>query len=66
MKEKPSLSRLMVMLLLFFYDQEEGYDLVRVIVASCSQTDNKWVLDSGCTYHICTNKHLFSQSYNER
>ena len=51
-----------------FYDQEEGYGLVRFLVASCSKTDNKWVLGSGCSYHLCTNKHLFStsQSYNKR
>ena len=41
-------------------DSDEGYDSAGVLVASNMQTEGKWVLDSGCTYHMCPHKHLFS------
>ena len=41
-------------------ESDEGYDSVGVLVASNMQTKGKWVLDSGCTYYMCPQKHLFS------
>ncbi|KAH9752684.1 hypothetical protein KPL71_014795 [Citrus sinensis] len=41
-------------------DSDEGYDSAGVLVASNMQTEGKWVLDSGCTYHMCPHKNLFS------
>ncbi|KAH9696398.1 hypothetical protein KPL71_023151 [Citrus sinensis] len=41
-------------------DSDEGYDSAGILVASNMQTEGKWVLDSGCTYHMCPHKHLFS------
>ena len=41
-------------------DSDEGYDSAGVLVASNMETEGKWVLDSGCTYHMCPHKHLFS------
>ena len=41
-------------------ESDEGYDSAGVLVASNIQTEGKWVLDSGCTYHMCPHKHLFS------
>ncbi|KAH9728536.1 hypothetical protein KPL70_009073 [Citrus sinensis] len=41
-------------------DSDEGYDSAGVLVASNMETEGKWVLNSGCTYHMCPHKHLFS------
>ena len=39
---------------------DEGYDSAGVLLVTGTQTNGKWVLDSGCTYHMCPDKNLFS------
>lgn len=45
-----------------FDEQEDDYDSVGILVASSNQIEGKWVLDSGCAYHMCPNKHLFTMN----
>ena len=37
---------------------DDGYDSTSVLLATGTQTNGKWVLDSGCTYHMCPDKNL--------
>ncbi|KAH9657439.1 hypothetical protein KPL70_023077 [Citrus sinensis] len=39
---------------------DDGYDSAGVLLATGTQTNGKWVLDSGCTYHMCPDKNLFT------
>ena len=43
--------------------EDEGYDLVGVLLAFETQKNNKWILDSGCSYHMCPDQSLFT-TYN--
>lgn len=38
--------------------EDECYDSAGVLLAARIQTNSKWVIDSGCTYHMCLDKHL--------
>jgi hypothetical protein len=33
---------------------------VLIAFARCAADDAQWILDSACSYHVCTNKFLFS------
>jgi hypothetical protein len=33
---------------------------VLIAFAGCAVDDAQWILDSACSYHVCTNKSLFS------
>jgi hypothetical protein len=33
---------------------------VLIAFAGCATDDAQWILDSACSYHVCTNKFLFS------
>lgn len=37
----------------------EGYESAEVPVITESNETDEWILDSGCTYHMCPNKHFF-------
>ncbi|KAH9678917.1 hypothetical protein KPL71_025907 [Citrus sinensis] len=39
---------------------DEGYDSAGVLLVTGTQTNGKWVLDSGCTYHMCPDRNFFS------
>lgn len=41
--------------------EDEGYDSAGVLLVAGTriQTNSKWVVDSGCTYHMCPDKYLF-------
>ena len=43
--------------------EDEGYDSTGVLLASETQTNSKWILDSGCSYHMCPDQNLFT-TYN--
>ena len=45
---------------------EEDYEVAETLVASNGQNTGEWILDSGCTFHMCPNKALFTsyQSIN--
>ncbi|KAH9682681.1 hypothetical protein KPL71_027445 [Citrus sinensis] len=43
--------------------EDEGYDSAGVLLASETQTNSKWILDSGCSYHMCPDQNLFT-TYN--
>ena len=43
--------------------EDEGYDSVGVLLASETQTNSKWILDSRCSYHMCPDQNLFT-TYN--
>ena len=32
---------------------DDGYDSVEVLTVTLNQNHEEWVLDSGCTYHMC-------------
>lgn len=38
---------------------EEGYESVDVCMVSSSTLYHEWVLDSGCTFHMCPIEHWF-------
>ena len=40
-------------------ESDKGYDSASVLVASCIQTEGKWVLDFGCIYYMFPHRHLF-------
>ncbi|KAH9670384.1 hypothetical protein KPL70_016970 [Citrus sinensis] len=42
------------------FEESDGYDLARVLIATDAQTKGNWVLDSGCSFHMCPNKILFT------
>ncbi|KAH9668177.1 hypothetical protein KPL70_021322 [Citrus sinensis] len=42
------------------FEESDGYDLARVLIATDAQTKGNWVLDSGCSFHMCPNKTLFT------
>ena len=31
----------------------DGYDNIEVLTVTLNQNHEEWVLDSGCTYHMC-------------
>ncbi|KAH9782268.1 hypothetical protein KPL71_008823 [Citrus sinensis] len=37
----------------------DGYDSAGVLLVTDDQTRGNWVLDSGCSFHMCPNKNLF-------
>ncbi|KAH9648835.1 hypothetical protein KPL70_025759 [Citrus sinensis] len=37
----------------------DGYDSAGVLLVTDDQTKGNWVLDSGCSFHMCPNKNLF-------
>ncbi|RDY05565.1 putative mitochondrial protein, partial [Mucuna pruriens] len=37
----------------------EGYNYAKVLVVSNTEIEKDWVMDSGCTYHICLRKDYF-------
>ncbi|KAH9652997.1 hypothetical protein KPL70_027263 [Citrus sinensis] len=41
--------------------EEEGYESAGVLIASDEDHEGKWVLDSGCSFHMCPFKHHFSE-----
>ncbi|KAH9782310.1 hypothetical protein KPL71_008845 [Citrus sinensis] len=41
--------------------EEEGYESAGVLIASDVDQKGKWVLDSGCSFHMCPFKHHFSE-----
>ena len=41
--------------------EEEGYESAGVLIASDVDQEGKWVLDSGCSFHMCPFKHQFSE-----
>ena len=41
--------------------EEEGYESTGVLIASDVDQEGKWVLDSGCSFHMCPFKHHFSE-----
>ncbi|KAH9670747.1 hypothetical protein KPL70_017094 [Citrus sinensis] len=43
--------------------EDEGYDSAGVLLASETQTNSKWILDFGCSYHMCPDQNLFT-TYN--
>ncbi|KAH9716107.1 Integrase catalytic domain-containing protein [Citrus sinensis] len=43
--------------------EDEGYDSAGVLLASKTQTNSKWILDSGCSYHMYPDQNLFT-TYN--
>ena len=38
--------------------EDESYDSAGVLLASETQTNSKWTLDSGCSYHMCPDQNL--------
>ena len=32
---------------------DDGYDSAKVLTITLNQNHEEWVLDSGCTYHMC-------------
>ncbi|KAH9769644.1 hypothetical protein KPL71_012096 [Citrus sinensis] len=42
------------------FEESDGYDLAGVLIATDAQTKGNWVLDSGCSFHMCPNKNLFT------
>ena len=48
---------------------EDGYDSADVLMVSTSELDEKWIMDSGCTFHMTTNKdcmRLFEKSEEDK
>ena len=43
---------------------DDGYDSVEVLTVTLNQNHEEWILDSGCTYHMCPRRDGFS-SYQE-
>ena len=43
--------------------KDESYDSAGVLLASETQTNSKWILDSGCSYYMCPDQNLFT-TYN--
>ncbi|KAH9648891.1 hypothetical protein KPL70_025781 [Citrus sinensis] len=41
--------------------EKEGYESAGVLIASDVDHEGKWVLDSGCSFHMCPFKHHFSE-----
>jgi hypothetical protein len=39
--------------------EADGYKSAGVLVVSTSRNDKEWVMDSGCSYHMCPNKDYF-------
>ena len=39
--------------------ESDGYDSAGVLIVTNDQNRGKWVLDSGCSFHMCPNKNLF-------
>ena len=39
----------------------DGYDSADVLVVSDVDSGLEWILDSGCSFHMCPNKNLFSK-----
>lgn len=37
---------------------EDGYKSIVALVVSSFETEKNWVLDSGCSYHMCSRKVL--------
>ena len=44
--------------------EEEGYESVGVCVATKDLQRGKWILDSGCTFHMCLFKIYFSDYHD--
>ncbi|KAH9650990.1 hypothetical protein KPL70_026576 [Citrus sinensis] len=42
------------------FEESDGYDSAGVLIATDAQTKGNWVLDSGCSFHMCPNKILFT------
>ncbi|KAH9670612.1 hypothetical protein KPL70_017043 [Citrus sinensis] len=42
------------------FEESDGYDSAGVLIATNAQTKGNWVLDSGCSFHMCPNKTLFT------
>ncbi|KAH9696615.1 hypothetical protein KPL71_023232 [Citrus sinensis] len=42
------------------FEESDGYDSTGVLIATDAQTKGNWVLDSGCSFHMCPNKNLFT------
>ena len=42
------------------FEESDGYDSAGVLIATDAQTKGNWVLDSGCSFHMCPNKNLFT------
>lgn len=38
---------------------EEGYESAEVLLISKSDSNKEWILDFGCSYHMCPNKSWF-------
>lgn len=32
---------------------DDGYDSAKILTVTLNQNHEEWVLDSGCTYHMC-------------
>ena len=43
---------------------DDGYDSIEVLTITLNPNHEEWVLDSGCTYHMCPRRDWFS-SYQE-
>lgn len=41
--------------------ESDGYNSAGVLIAINDQTKGNWVLDSGCSFHMCPYKHLFTK-----
>ena len=42
------------------FEESDGYDSAGVLIATNAQTKGNWFLDSGCSFHMCLNKNLFT------
>ena len=40
-------------------EDSEGYESAGVLVVSTTRNEKEWVIDSGCSYHMCPNKEYF-------
>ena len=43
---------------------EDGYESANILIVSTCESDQKWILDSGCTFHMTPNKDWF-ESFQE-
>lgn len=44
----------------------DGYDSAEVLPISDQDTINEWILDSGCTFHMCPSKSWFETLQESR
>uniref|UniRef100_A0A803PQN8 Retrovirus-related Pol polyprotein from transposon TNT 1-94 n=1 Tax=Cannabis sativa TaxID=3483 RepID=A0A803PQN8_CANSA len=43
------------------YTSDDGYESAGVMVASIGYSDLDWVINSGCSFHVCPNRTQFSE-----